>query len=643
MFQNLTKTICLFITVAVITKASAQTTTIDYLTSNLSSSACNVFSPSVYVSNILHNSHAGGVSFNSTNGLKLTTASSGTLAGTAFYLNYNFVPGFKYNVSITAKGNTAAMNLRACVLTNLSQYATNGSTLCVPDPNISSYSVSSIGSLNTGVTLASNTYNMNQFAVTGINSYSTLLVWANLGNPSLTNDFLYISKIEIVKTPDDIFTISPTSVDVQCSTTATTKTFTITNVNNSQNVTYEWNLGSTNTGWLYNNTQAPQYITTTSPSLTLSTNCGSFPNISVIPKVNGVNTPTLTSNVNVIEPSLQITGPSIFCTSGQYIINNLPCNSTISGWTITPSSAASISGTNPITVTKTTGGAFQLRATVSACGRNFDYIMNSHAGDQNVTIASTQLNCDEVQFNVYGTNSTSYSWNSYGGLLLNGTSTSASTSVPYISASGMGTVQVTTTKVCGSTVNPYADFFPYQKQIQSSSYFPLFLGDPLSVYIDPIDNATNYRWYLNGNLVAQGNNQTSYCTCSEGGSEYLLCSDQNIISLEVDTDCGSFEAGELEFERSCTYGRPSSEIRIYPNPATDLITIKWDNINTDSKIKFIKDIKIIDKQGRILKAAKFGKSETSVNLNVSNLSSGSYILVVSDGVNVTTFKLIKVK
>lgn len=45
----------------------SQTTTINYLTSDLSTTACNVFGPtSVSVNNIPHSSFAGGVKFNST-------------------------------------------------------------------------------------------------------------------------------------------------------------------------------------------------------------------------------------------------------------------------------------------------------------------------------------------------------------------------------------------------------------------------------------------------------------------------------------------------------------------------------------------------------------------------------------------------
>lgn len=49
--------------------AFSQTTTINYLTSGLSTTACNVFNPNVTINGITHSSHAGGVTFNSTSGI----------------------------------------------------------------------------------------------------------------------------------------------------------------------------------------------------------------------------------------------------------------------------------------------------------------------------------------------------------------------------------------------------------------------------------------------------------------------------------------------------------------------------------------------------------------------------------------------
>jgi len=72
-----------------------QTTTINYSGATLGSN-CNVFSPSVSVNNVVHQSLASGVSFTSGTGILLPTVPSGpTAGGTAYVIQYNFVSGAK--------------------------------------------------------------------------------------------------------------------------------------------------------------------------------------------------------------------------------------------------------------------------------------------------------------------------------------------------------------------------------------------------------------------------------------------------------------------------------------------------------------------------------------------------------------------
>lgn len=102
----------------------SQTTTINYLTSGLSTTACNVFGPSsVSVGGIPHLSFAGGVNFNSTNGILLGTSSRVPIGGTAYIINYGFSPGYNYDISITAKGNSAIF-LKTSVVPNLTSFPT---------------------------------------------------------------------------------------------------------------------------------------------------------------------------------------------------------------------------------------------------------------------------------------------------------------------------------------------------------------------------------------------------------------------------------------------------------------------------------------------------------------------------------------
>jgi len=104
MLEKIRNATCLGAMIILCTIANSQTTTINYLSnSNLSTTACNVFSPAVNVNGVSHSSHAGGVSFNATNGLLLPTRSGQGAGGTAFYISYNFTSGSNYDISIKAK------------------------------------------------------------------------------------------------------------------------------------------------------------------------------------------------------------------------------------------------------------------------------------------------------------------------------------------------------------------------------------------------------------------------------------------------------------------------------------------------------------------------------------------------------------
>jgi hypothetical protein len=144
--------------------AYSQTTTINYLTSGLSTTSCNVFNPSVNIGGVTHSSLAGGVTFNITEGIVLSTSPfSVPPGGTAFYLSYLFTPGYNYDISITAKATNSSLTLNTSVVPNLTQFPTNGTALCSPDPNVTSYQLVGVGQLSMGLSTTSTIYSIPQF------------------------------------------------------------------------------------------------------------------------------------------------------------------------------------------------------------------------------------------------------------------------------------------------------------------------------------------------------------------------------------------------------------------------------------------------------------------------------------------------
>lgn len=345
----------------------AQTTTINYLTSGLNPSSCNVFDPSAIINGVNHTSRAGGVKFNSSYGLGLTTTPRNLQPGaTAFIINYNFTPGYNYTISITAKGNSA-LYLKTCVVPNLNQFSTNGLSACSPDPNAYTYNTVGIGQFSSNTTTTPTTYNIQQFSVPAGNIYPHLVIWASGGQSNLYLDELLISNIIINKTPSVSFKLLPSTITISCGS-SDSQTFTVNNEYSTPNVTnHLWNLGADN-GWLYNGNPAPQTISTgNSNSLSLIPVCNKLKkDISVIVTAGSNNYQSNTASIINSSPSLNINGNSAFCSGSEvYSISNLPCNSSVS-WSTSNSGIATINPSGSSTIlTKTGNGDVVITATIS--------------------------------------------------------------------------------------------------------------------------------------------------------------------------------------------------------------------------------------------------------------------------------------
>ena len=135
-------------------------------------------------------------------------------------------------------------------------------------------------------------------------------------------------------------------------------TFTVQNASLATCITgYQWNLGSPN-GWLYGGSAAPTSITTTTGSITLVPNIGTTPpgNVTVTPLINGVpSTSSFTETVNFssLLPSYIIDGAGNICTSEIYSLNNALISGSSVTWSVTPA-------TGIVTVTPISSTSVQL-------------------------------------------------------------------------------------------------------------------------------------------------------------------------------------------------------------------------------------------------------------------------------------------
>lgn len=337
--------ICIFICHASL-KGQSITTTVNYPGSGLNGS-CNVFnsvSTPATIGGLKHYPVSGGVTFDGTSISLGSQNNAGANTGTAYAIEYPFKVDYSYSISFTVSSTVAsgdvAPTLYTLVYNARPDPNSTNPTVCGPvDNSYLPYSASNlIGTINPGSSFA--TSSLPTF--TGTAGQSNIIIVAHTSSAAY-NSFALIKQITITETPPQpSFTLSPASFSTSWGS-STSQAFTVTNVHNSPGVTsYSWDLGSSNNGWIYNGSPAPQTIVTSTNTLTLtSAICtNTLGNITATVTANNVNYNTNPSTCSVNFPSYSISGPSLICNSSTYSIPNLPSNMS-AAWSV-PSSVGPV-------------------------------------------------------------------------------------------------------------------------------------------------------------------------------------------------------------------------------------------------------------------------------------------------------------
>ncbi len=530
-----------------------------------------------------------------------TTPLANSPGGTAFVINYNFTPGFNFTVAITAIGKQSLL-LKTSVVPNFNQFSTNNNSSCTTDPNVSGYQTVGYGQLSSATSTTTATYNIPQFSLpTGTSTHPYLIIWASGGNTDL--DVLSISQIVITKTALASFTLSPSTLPITCGITSTQTTFTVTNGNNTPNVTnHTWNLGSANNGWIYNGSPAPQTISTgTTNTLSLTPVCGATPsNVSATVTAGGSSFQTNTATVSVSNPVLSISGTSNFCTgTSNYSINDLPCNASVS-WSASPGGIVSLSCTScsSTTLTKLADGVVTLTATITktnACSSG------TEIKDLTVTVGAPKIiyaPSGQEAFNLTGQRF------NYG-------------------ANGPGN----SFSVCPSEYLTFTPYFP-------SGYNP--------------PTITAHQWTISGNYSSVGSLTQDYLYVTSASTHPNTFN----FTYQYQNVCGwsqlyygsagtmNCDNGEEPFRVSPTK-KPKEKVvkqdglvSVFPNPVNDVLYI-----SINSKDVGRVTVKLYNALGKEVKKVLVTSQLTS--LNVSSLTKGIYFVQIIDGQKITTRKLIK--
>lgn len=365
--------------------------------------------------------------------------------------------------------------------------------------------------------------------------------------------------------------------------------FTVTNVYNSPGVTsYEWNLGSSSNGWFFNGTPAPQNISTTSNTLTLTPDqCASLSNVSVTVRMNNTNYQTLNTSVTRSTPpasTFSISGPNEFCSSGNYTISGGSlCGASVTwslGYLNNHPNVGSLSCTNcsSTTLNKLNNGTVLLIATVTF------------------------------------PNSTTYTYEKYVGVgtpVARGWYNSPTNSSEPLNPSSR--FQFNWNDAC------YTQFINTNMDITANT----------TVTWEDAGNSGGVTWSQVGNNLRfyfSDLNQYAYFRVSATNS----CGSQSLLYRfrSVSDNCS---------------GGTMLRVMMSPNPATSNLSVGLVETGKDKKSKTIVEIRLLDKLGIIKQKWTFNKQsgKEPKQIDISHLPHDIYTIMVFDGLTWTSEKFIK--
>jgi hypothetical protein len=147
--------------------------------------------------------------------------------------------------------------------------------------------------------------------------------------------------------------------------------------------------------------------------------------------------------------------------------------------------------------------------------------------------------------------------------------------------------------------------------------------------IDGMVSAISYKWYLNGVLKSNTTDDVMIFQRQVGNCGYRYDVDVAMVNSYGTSPISHTEVYEPECYKSYTvYPNPaSSEISITQNTENNLMSIE----SATSEPKMIKTIKIIDNSGFVYVNKKYGKATQEVSINISNLKTGTYQIIINEG------------
>jgi len=251
------------------------------------------------------------------------------------------------------------------------------------------------------------------------------------------------------------------------------------------------------------------------------------------------------------------------------------------------------------------------------------------------------LDCNSVTITANFPTNSNVTWTTTNGLLINGNNspfTIQSNQVEISSPNGnSGTISASIGGLCNISAISFCPCEPWDNPTITWVWSAPMTGEPLQAYVSPdYPNAIKYEWYINGQLVET--TSTSFLSTYN----WPCTSEGEGLTVIAINSCGaSAPVNGGTYSPICYQYRSSSNVNLYPNPASTDIIVKLEEVNAKSinsqkheievTLKSIAQIRIIDKLGITRKVLKFPKGNLLSTFSVAHLPSDIYYLDISDG------------
>jgi hypothetical protein len=283
---------------------------------------------------------------------------------------------------------------------------------------------------------------------------------------------------------------------------------------------------------------------------------------------------------------------------------SLDCNPTAT-WTpplATDACGTSLSGTHqpgdnfPVGVTTVTYTATDSSGNTAVC--SFTVTVNSPQLDNVITVSDPNP-CEGDTVTLTATLGSTFSW-----------STSATTSSITVTQSGTFWVDLTDASNCTGRDSVDVTFLPAPAPVIVQTGSDLCASATF----------TTYQWFLNGTLIPGA---TGNCFSPTASGNYTLvvtgsngCEGESAVFMYVGTEEAMAAQG---FE-------------VFPNPTRDYITVRM-----EQPLLTAGEVVVYDLRGRVVIRSAFDRIDSSIRLDLSDITDGTYLLEIkSEGYNART-------